>query len=497
MMNHAIHIFALSAVLFGISPVARALSAKAADSRVDLVWEAAKDAQGYNIYRSTSVRGRYRLLNKNPHRVGVYSDFIGSNGRIYHYKVAEVDHQGKESPLTSKPVSARPKKMTDAELVTSIQEATFRYFWNYAHPVSGLTRERYYSDKDGCAVGGTGFGVLAVMVGVDRGFITREAGAERLLTMAKFLEKAERYHGAWPHWINGSTGETINFSRLDDGADIVETALLVQGLLTVRQYFDQDTPAEEELRTTITRLWEAVEWDWFLGGDNGETMIWHWSPNYGFEKNHKVRGYNETMIVYLLGIASPTHPIPASSYYNGWAARPKYANGEKYYGIEQAVGPSMGGPLFLSHYSFICFDPRGKRDRFANYFENARAISLIQRAYSRDNPGEFRGYNNRVWGLTACYTPDGYRACEPGKRDNGTIAPTAALGSMPYTPKESMATLKFFYHQLGDRLWGPFGFYDSFNLERNWFSDGYIAIDQGPILCMIENARTGCFGRIS
>ncbi len=220
-------------------------------------------------------------------------------------------------------------------------------------------------------------------------------------------------------------------------------------------------------------------------------MIWHWSPNHGFEKNHKVRGYNECMIVYLLGIASPTHPIPASTYYEGWAGNPNYANGKKYYGIKQAVGKPMGGTLFMSQYSFICFDPRGKCDKFANYFENARAISLIHRAYSRENPKNFKGYNSLVWGLTACYTPDGYRGCQPGKYDNGTIAPTAALGSMPFTPKESLATLKFFYHQLGDRLWGPFGFYDSFNLDRNWFSDGYIAIDQGPILCMIENARTG------
>ncbi len=487
-MNRVIHIFALFTVFFGISPAARALTAKGADSRVDLVWEAAGDAQGYNIYRSSSARGGYRLLNKNLHRIDVYSDFIGSNGRTYYYKVAKVDRQGKESPLASRPVSARPIKMADSELVTSIQEATFRYFWNYAHPKSGLARERYYSDKDGCAIGGSGFGALAVMIGVDRKFIPREEGAERLLTMATFLEKADRYHGAWAHWLNGSTGETIRFSQKDDGGDIVETALLMQGLLTVRQYFDRDAPVEEELRKTITRLWETVEWDWFFKDGH---MIWHWSPKYGFEKNHKVRGYNETMIVYLLGIASPTHPIPASSYYGGWASSPHYANGKKYYGIKQSVGPPMGGPLFLSHYSFVCFDPRGKHDKFANYFENARAITKIQQAYCRDNPGGFRGYNSKVWGLTACYTPDGYRACQPGERDNGTIAPTAALGSMPYTPKESMATLKFFYHQLGDRLWGSFGFYDSFNLERNWFSDGYIAIDQGPIICMIENARTG------
>jgi hypothetical protein len=249
-----------------------------------------------------------------------------------------------------------------------------------------------------------------------------------------------------------------------------------------------DNPVEKELRETVTRLWETVEWDWYY---RDGYMIWHWSPNHGFEKNLKVRGYNECMIVYLLAIASPTHAIPARAYYEGWAAPATYANGKKHYGVTLDVGPHMGGPLFLSHYSFCCFDPRGKKDKFTNYFENAKAITRIQHEYCKANPGGFKGYNGLVWGLTACYTPDGYRACEPGKRDNGTIAPTAALGSMPYTPKESMASLKYFYHELGDRLWGPFGFCDSFNLDRNWFSDGYLAIDQGPIIVMIENARTG------
>jgi hypothetical protein len=481
----------ITALFLGFSTSALGLKATGCDSRIDLAWEVDEDVEGYIIHRSTSALRNFKPLNKQLHPVGVYSDFIGSNGRKYFYKVEAVQKDGTKALVSSKPVAARTEMMNDAELVTSVQEATFRYFWDYAHPESGLTRERYYSSKDGCTIGGTGFGALAVMIGVEREFITREEGANRLLTMAKFLEASERYHGAFPHWINGCSGETISFSRTDDGADIVETALLVQGLLTVRQYFDQDTPVEQELRETITRIWETIEWDWFLMEEGNETMIWHWSPNYGWKKNLKVRGYNECMIVYLLGIASPTHPIPASTYYNGWAGHSKYVNGEKYFGIEQSVGPPMGGPLFLSHYSFVCFDPRGKRDKFTNYFENAQAITKIHRAYSRSNPGGFRGYNGLVWGLTACYTPDGYRACHPGKRDNGTIAPTAALGSMPYTPKESLATLKHFYHRLGDRLWGPFGFYDSFNLDRNWFSDGYIAIDQGPILCMIENARTG------
>lgn len=481
-----------AAVFFGLAMTSTAFGviAKGADSRIDLVWEAGQ-GMSYSIYRSRTANGRFDKITERPHPVGVYSDYMGRNGRKYYYKVAEITGNGKEKFISRKPVSAQSMKMTEKELLTSIQEATFRYFWDYAHPVSGLTKERYFSDRDGCAIGGTGFGLLALMVGAERGFVTREDAAERALTIAEFLEDADRYHGAWPHWINGMTGTTINFSRTDDGADIVETALLMQGLLTLRQYFDKRNPVEKKLRKTITDLWETVEWDWFLNGEGNETMIWHWSPNYGFEKNLKVRGYNECMIVYLLGIASPTHPIPASSYYNGWASNYKYENGMRYHGIIQPVGPPMGGPLFLSHYSFVCFDPRGKKDKFTNYFQNARAITLIHREYCIDNPADFDGYSEEVWGLTACYTPDGYRACHPGRRDNGTIAPAAALGSMPYTPKESMVALKHFYYELGERLWGPFGFYDSFNLERDWFSDGYIAIDQGPILCMIENARSG------
>lgn len=484
-------ILIVALALFAIAGNARALTAKGHDSRVDLVWEKEEHAQGYNIYRSTSERGRFEKLNAHPHVVTVYSDFIGRNGTTYHYKVSTIKGHGKESYISPKPVSAKTRKMTDAELATSIQEATFRYFWHYAHPNSGLTMERYISVKNHCTSGGSGFGLLAIMIGVEREFITRGAGAERVLKIAKFLEKADRFHGAWSHWINGDTGAATRFSEKDDGADIVETALLMQGLLTVREYFDQDTATEKELRKTITGLWETVEWDWFLKGVDGNTMLWHWSPNHGFEKNLRVRGFNECMIVYLLGIASPTHPIPASTYYDGWCSGSKYVNGEEYYGIEQPVGKPMGGPLFLTHYSFLCFDPRGKRDKYCNYFKNSRAISLIHREYCKENPGGFKGYNDKVWGLSACYTPDGYRACHPGKSDNGTIAPTAALGAVPYTPQESLATMNYYYHNLGDRLWGPFGFYDSFNLDRNWFSDGYLAIDQGPILIMMENARTG------
>lgn len=462
------------------------------DRRIDLVWNINEQAVGYHIYRTDNYRSSWIKLNTKLHRPSVYSDYLGKNNQQYSYQIKSVLRGGIES-ATSQPVSARSRPMTEDELLTSVQQATLRYFWEYGHPISGLARERKGS-RDTCTSGGTGFGMMAIMVGVQRHMIDRSKAAQRLLKMVSFLQdKAYRYHGAWSHWLNGSTGKTIPFSRYDDGGDLVETAYLVQGMLTVRQYFNRDNPIEKELRNRITRLWHDVEWDWYLQRPNSKQLYWHWSPNHGWKMNHKIGGhFNECMIVYLLSIASPSHPIPPDCYYDGWCGRPPigYVNGNTYYGYKQWVGWPKGGPLFFTHYSFLGFDPRGKHDKFCNYFENNRNISLINRAYCQENPANHKGYSNLVWGLTASDTPGGYTAHEP-RRDNGTITPSAALSAMPYVPEESIATLKHFYYELGDRLWGEFGFRDAFNLDKNWFAESYLAIDQGPIICMIENYRTG------
>ncbi|OHB60294.1 MAG: beta-glucosidase [Planctomycetes bacterium RBG_13_50_24] len=383
--------------------------------------------------------------------------------------------------------------MTDEQLLTSVQEAVFRYFWDYGHPVSGLAREGYElgHSTDTCASGGTGMGLMAMCVGAERGFVTRTQAAGRVLQILTFLEEsAARYHGAWPHWLNGATGETKPFSTYDDGGDLVETAYVIQGMLTVRQYFDDpNDPVESEIRDRATRMWEQVEWNWYRQSPYSPVLYWHWSPNHGWQMNHAVTGYNECMITYLLAIASPTHSIPAACYYNGWASSEDYANGNTYYDYVQAVGPEMGGPLFFTHYSHLGFDPRDKSDAFCNYFENSRNISLINRAYCIENPGGYAGYSDLLWGLTASFNPWGYGAQSPTS-DNGTISPTAALSAMPYVPEESLATLKAFYYTYGEDLWGPFGFFDAFNLTEDWFAPGYIAIDQGPIVIMIENYRT-------
>lgn len=461
--------------------------------RVDLRWppDESGSLKGYRVFASDSADGPFEPASHRVDALNLFSDFIGTNGVTRYYRIKSVNLEYDESEW-SDVVSGTSRAMNDEELLTSIQEAAFRYFWDYGHPVSGLAREASDFSSDLCAIGGSGFGLMNIVVGADRGFVTREEAVARVLKIVRFLgERATRHHGAWSHQVNGTTGEIVPFSQLDDGVDIVETAYMAQGLLTVRSYFDRDVPEEKELRRLATELWEAIEWDAFQKDADDKVIQWHWSPTKGFELNLPVRGFNECMIVYLLAIASPSHPVPASLYYDGWANNYWYENGNTYYGHKVWVGPEYGGPLFFMHYSFLGFDPRNKRDRFCNYFENGRSVALVQQAYCAENPKGFKGYSSEVWGMTASRNPFGYAAHAPGEADNGTITPTAALSSMPYAPEAAMAALRRFYEEYGSRIWGPFGFTDAFNPSEDWYSDGYLAIDQGTIAPMIENHRTG------
>ena len=387
------------------------------------------------------------------------------------------------------PVPASKLSDKDVELIENIQRKTFGYFWDFAHPDSGLARERSRSRRV-VTTGGSGFGILAILVAAERGWVTRDQALDRMHKIVTFLERADRFHGAWPHWLDGRTGKVIPFSsKNDDGADLVETSFLVQGLLTAREYFDRNTDAERTLRRTITRLWEAVQWNWFTNGE--KTLHWHWSPKYKFEKNHHVGGWNECLITYVLAGASPTHPIHPSVYHKGWARDGKIANRREYLGLTIPLGQPTGGPLFFAHYSFLCLDPRNLRDRYANYWQQNVNHTRVNYRYCIGQAAARHRYSKRCWGLTASSDPRGYLAHRPGKRDNGTITPSAALASMPYTPAESLSAARYFTEELGDRLWGPYGLYDAFNLKENWFSNQHLAIDQGPIVVMIENYRTG------
>ncbi|NWG28084.1 MAG: T9SS type A sorting domain-containing protein [Ignavibacteriaceae bacterium] len=459
------------------------------EKHVDVDWynNSESDLAGYKIYRK--VGGQFVFYTNVPEEKSYVTFSLGSTGITNTFKVSAYDDSGNESPLSDS-IEVTTHDMTDEEFLDMVQRTTFRYFWDYAHPVSGLIRERLGSD-DIVTSGGSGFGVMALLVGIERGYISREQGVERMLTILNFLNtQADRFHGAFSHWLNGTNGNVIPFSQYDDGGDLVETSFMIQGLLTARQYFDQSTPEEIEVRNLITQIWETVEWDWYRRSPYSNYLYWHWSPNYGWQINFKLIGYNETMITYLLAIASPTHSVPANLYYDGWASSTGYFINQTYYGYKLWVGDPYGGPLFFAHYSFLGFDARYIRDNYCNYFLNNRHHTLINRAYCIANPQGHTGYGPDTWGLTACDNPWGYSAHEPYVNDNGTIAPTAALSSMPYTPTESISALKNFYRTYYGNLWGEYGFKDAFNLDVNWFASSYIAIDQGPIIDMIENYRS-------
>jgi hypothetical protein len=381
------------------------------------------------------------------------------------------------------------ERISDDELLTLIQKQTFKYFWDFGHPVSGLARERNTSG-DIITSGGSGFGIMAIAVAIKRNFISRQEGLERMLKITDFLKnKTVSYHGVFPHWLNGATGATIAFSAKDNGADLVETSYLMAGLLTARQFFDQNTTNETKLRKEITELWEAVDWN-FHTKNNESVLFWHWSPNFGWEMNHQIHGWNEALITYILAAASPTHPIKKIVYDAGWAKNGAMKNGKKFYNIELPLGEDLGGPLFYEQYTFLGIDPRNLKDQYADYSVQVKNHSLINRNYCVANPKGYMGYSKDCWGLTASDNHNGYSAHSP-TNDLGVITPTAAISSLPFTPAESMEAIRFFYYKLGDKIWKNHGFVDAFNLSKGWFATSYLAFDQGPIIGMIENHRSG------
>ena len=379
-------------------------------------------------------------------------------------------------------------QLTDDKLLDLVQHQTFKYFYDFAHAASAMALERNTSG-DVVTSGGSGFGVMALIVGMERGFINRQEGMAQVVKIIDFLETCDRYHGVWPHWINGASGEVVPFSPKDNGADLVETAFMVQGLITLREYLDDKDASENDLITRINKLWQEVEWDWFTRGGQ-EVLYWHWSPEFDWEMNHAIRGHNETLIVYVLAASSPTHTIDPAVYHKGYARDGEIVNDSPYFGINLPLGEDYGGPLFFSHYSFLGLDPRNLADTYASYWEQNVNHSLINRQHCIQNPNSFKGYSPDSWGLTASDNHQGYSAHSP-TNDLGVITPTAAISSIPYTPEHSLQAIRHFYYELGDSLWGEYGFHDAFNQSENWWASSYLAIDQGPIVVMIENYRSG------
>jgi len=391
-------------------------------------------------------------------------------------------------------------ELSDDSLLNLVQYQTFQYFWEGAEPTSGMARERLHMDNiypnhgpEIITSGGSGFGLMAILVGIKRGFITRVEGFERIDKIVDFLERADKFHGVWPHWWNGETGKVTPFSKKDDGGDLVETAFLAQGLLCVRQFFKDGTEKEQELARKINKLWRNIEWDWHTKGGE-QVLYWHWSPNYRWEMNFDVRGYNECLIMYVLASSSPSHPVDPAVYHKGWAMDGKIKTDREYLGLETVLNHyetnnSPVGPLFWAHYSYLGLDPKGLSDQYADYWKLNRNHALIHYRHCVQNPNNYEGYGKYCWGLTSSYSLKGYAGHRPDK-DLGVISPTAALSSFPYTPEESMAFLKFLYNE-ADSLVGKYGPYDAFSFEHDWYLPRYLAIDQGPIPVMIENYRSG------
>ncbi|MHA6727853.1 glucoamylase family protein [Chryseobacterium sp. A301] len=400
---------------------------------------------------------------------------------------------------------------SDTDLMDQVQKQSLKYFWDFAEPNSLMGQERYhedgvypYNDAHVVTTGGSGFGLMSILVGVERGFVPRTEAVDRLHKIANFLSTSERFHGAWSHWIDGRTGKAVPFGKKDDGGDLVETAFLVQGIITVREYFKEGNAREKALAKKMDELWRSVEWDWYTKGGE-KVLYWHWSKNYGWEMNFPLEGYNECLITYILAASSPTHPIDAETYYKGWTRDGSYTTDKTKYGLPLLVNHNgaseYGGPLFWAQYSYLGLDPTGLHDRqIQNYFDLNRNHVLISYRYALENPKHFKGYGPNYWGMTASYSrnPDGstgYTAHMPSN-DRGVITPTAALSSFPYTPKESMDVLRFLYAQKPEFI-GSAGPYDATSIHYdNWVAKQYLAIDQGTISPMIENYRTGLLWKL-
>ncbi len=495
-----------------IHEIPKLLSAVGYARHTDISWApiSSKNVKYVKIYRSTDNK-TFEAVDIQNSRIGRYADYTGQTDRQYYYQISFLGPDYKESAVSNK-LSAKTRSMSDEELLDMVQQAHFRYYWEGAEPNSGLALENIPGRQNMVALGASGFGIMSILVGAERNFITRQQAVERFLKITSFLKNADTFHGAFSHFVDGPTGKVVPFfGHQDNGGDLVETSFLIQGLLAAQQYFDKTTAEEKLIRDRIQKIWEGVEWSWYRRYPDSDFLYWHWSPDQEWTIDHKLIGWNETMITYLLAIASPTHPVPASLYYSGWASQSEeaqayrtnwgqtdhgsmYTNGNTYFGIPLKVGVSTGGPLFFIHYSYLGPNPRMIKDAYSDYFTNNRNIALINYRYCQENPGKFKGYGpfGGGWGLTASDGPWNYSADEPALHmDKGKLTPTGALASFPYTPEESMAALKAYYYDHGHFLWGAYGFKDAFILEENWRSNIYMGLNQAPIIVMIENFRSG------
>lgn len=469
------------------------LDAEGYTAHVHLRW-ADNVGSTYDIYRADE-KGKFRVCASVSGNE--YMDFsIGKsdNQRKYVYRICPSGFPVDSASAFE--VKADVPAASDSALLDMVQKYTLRYFTDFAHPSAGLARERS-NDVNGDIVttGGTGFGLMSLVAGAERGFITRDRALEIIGRIVSFLEGCERFHGAWAHWYNGDTGKVFSFSQYDNGGDIVETAFLVEGILTVRQWLENSQDeAGKALAQRCDRLWKGVEWDWYTKGE--KSLYWHWSKQYEWKMNHKLRGFDETFITYVLAVSSPTHPIDPQIYETCFKDSPTYFNGKEYCGVKLDLGMDFGGPLFFTHYSFLGLDPRMVDVDGFNMFDRNRAHSLIHYNYAIENPKGHKGLGEDLWGFTSSDDPlVGYTSHHPNTdAENGTVSPTAAVSSIVYTPEESLRVIRHLYYDLGEQVFGKYGFYDAYNpsmVHGQQVVKSFLAIDQGPQVAMIENYRSG------
>lgn len=421
---------------------------------------------------------------------------------------------------------AAPAPLPDAALLDELEARAFRFFWETAHPETGLLPDRWPGAPTMASVASVGFGLTAYLVGIERGLVTRAQAAERVVRTLNFLAHAPQgeartgtagHRGFYYHFLDMATG-----TRFDERVELstIDTAWLMGGVLAAQSYFTADDPAESRIRTLAEVLYTRVDWAW--AQLRGGAIVMGWRPGDGFQPFIDYHGYDEAMLLYLLAMGSPTHPARADSWQAYCATYPRK------WGTFMGQQHLGGAPLFWHQYSHVWVDFRGIQDEFMrnkglDYFENSRRATLAQRAYAATNPGGWKDYGADIWGLTACDGPGSLRTRDHTGRerqfhdykargaglvetlDDGTIAPTAAVSSLPFAPAECTAAIQAMHRRFGAQVWGRYGFLDAFNTSFvdttarlsngrvvpgfGWVDTDYLGIDQGPIVTMIANHR--------
>lgn len=491
---------ALVLLWLAVAPISLALQppaglvSRTGDQSIVLHWDSVMEdnVAGYRVYRSPASDGPFALQNAVLLRTPGFCDLNVINGQTNYYRVTAITLASAES-VPSALIAAVPHEFAnDIEFLEYVQQTSFDYFWYGANPANGLIPDRLPTASP-CSIAAVGFGLTAIGIGIDHGWISRAQGLARVrTTLSTFLQGPQGpessgaigYRGWFYHFLEMRSG--VRYMPFDTELSSIDTALLMGGVLYSKQFFDGTNAAETEIRTMADAIFNRIDWNWMARQTNVLSM--GWKPRAGFLAANWI-GYNEAMILYLLGLGAGSNPLDVSAW-NRWISGYTWAS---YYGYSFVPF----SPLFGHQYSHCWIDFRHLADAYMHnrnttYFENSRRATLAQRAYCIANPSHRAGYSSNVWGLTACDGPNGYaaRGAPPGQNDDGTIAPTAAGGSLPFTPEYSISALRFFYSQFRKSIWTAYGFCDAFNLGDEWWGQDVLGIDQGPIVLMIENYRT-------